>query len=64
MTVTKHEILTLTSAADPASLAAAISELPADAEFIGAEREDITNGFGHAFRQTVSMTFRRKTADG
>lgn len=64
MTLTKHEILTVTSAADPAALVAALGELPADAEFMDAEKEDITNGMGHSYRKTVSMTFRRKATDG
>ena len=63
MTVTRHEILTVESAADPASLIAALGELPADAEFMEAEKEDVVNGFGHTFRKTVSMTFRRRATD-
>lgn len=63
MTVTCHEILTVESAADPASLIAALGELPADAEFMAADRAEVANGFGHTYRKTVSMTFRRRAAD-
>jgi hypothetical protein len=63
VTVTKHEILTVTSAADRDSLIAALGEVPADAEFMDAEKETLANGFGHAYRKTVLMTFRRDSVD-
>lgn len=64
MTVTKHEILSVSSASDPASLIAALNELPEDAEFMDADKEEVANGFGHVFRKTVLLTFRREATDG
>lgn len=63
MTVARHEVFTVSAAADPASLIAALGELPADAEFMAAEKAEVANGFGHTYRKTVSMTFRRRATD-
>lgn len=63
MTVTKHEILTVTSASDPASLIAALGELPTDSEFMGADKLELSNVMGDTYSKSVSMTFRRKATD-
>ncbi|MFJ4173372.1 hypothetical protein [Microbacterium sp. NPDC089696] len=64
MTVTKHEILTVTSPDSPAAMIAALSELPEDARFMGADRQEASNFAGHEYLSAVSMTFRRRATDG
>ena len=57
MSVTKHEILTVNSAADARSLRAAIDEIPSDAHL---EDVEIDTDWG---MPVATLTFRREVTD-
>lgn len=63
MTLTRHEIITVTAGDDPESIIRALGELPSDARFVSAERQEASNFAGHAYLSAVAMTFRRRATD-
>lgn len=57
MTVTKHEVLTVNSAADAGSIRAAIDEIPSDAHLKAVEIDDEWG------MPVATLTFRREVTN-
>lgn len=65
MTVTKHEILTVTTTGDdPQSIIEAMHDLPADATFVEVEGVESILGWGSVPIATqITFLFRREVSD-
>lgn len=65
MTVTKHEVLTVTTNGDtPQAIIDAMRELPRDATFVQTEGIEVLAGWGQASVLTqITFEFRREVPD-
>lgn len=64
MTVTRHEILTVTTDGDdPQAVIEAMRNLPTDATFVSCESETIGAFAGGVLHTSLTFTFRREVTD-